>query len=1110
MTTPQIATGAPAALIGLMCAASLALAVVPTGAAAATQTARLIENCQQKVTQAGAKFLDKELQGLTRCVTGISKCLQTKAGAAKCLTQANKKCSRTAAALTRAVGTFAIRIEKKCGEKLTPETLLGDAGLGYGRIAPGCRTDFALDPTVQPPTDASGDVRRCVAGANSGAFCTADSACPESTCVEAPSDLTLCLTLEHARAAEQLFDLAAPRARELIERAGAETPALFELPERPGCAGCAVTVPGDAAEAVQQCVQTLATAGQTFVTRAAASVMACAEAAFACTRGTPKDPVACRNKAAQICAKATAKLSDPEKGARAVLDRALAAACGETAIPFATLRGVSAANLDVLACECENVGVPALATVGDYARCLRQQHECQLAELARVVAPQLENALGDVLGDASATPLQQVLCQPFGATAATVGGERAAAAATISPRLLQFIRAAISLQSFDRARYRAGGAPVANRNAAASILAVARRARIAPGGVDPVTVRYQRGGSIVGAGALVTAAAAAAPSERTLVIRVRRADGTLVDDFLELPLPPDPPEGETNEACDLETCTIEFVVQYQPELRACGFDLDFTIVTDGAADASEVVGETPVVKLPGVPFLVKDINTRPGGLGPQASANVSGSVFFAISDGQHGEELWKSDGTATGTVLVADIAPGGVDSSPEQLTNVDGTLFFVADDGVSGRELWKSDGTAAGTVRVADLTPGSFPRTFVSELTNVNGTLFFIFFDYVTGHRELWRSDGTAVGTTRVGNLTRVLQLASLNGMIFLVNDSEQILDAEQLWKSDGTPAGTVFVATLTNDFGVTDLTNVDGALYIVGPRCLERSDGTAENTTVVKCDLGERPELAGVDGRILFVDQDELWTGDGTPAGTVRLTFGRILPNDLTSVNGEVLFTAIDDSGRELWKSDGTVAGTVRVTDLNPGPADAFFGGEFPSVAAGRDLMKVNDTLFFIANDGVSGFELWKSDGTATGTALVKDIKPGAGGSTRPISDPALLNVNGALFLRADDGATGPELWRSDGTDAGTFRIADIDPGTGRALPRLPGFVHRVFDAGIPELCDLGSRSSVSWLSISRNRPNRRSSRVRPTVASSSRRMTEAPGRSSGRPTAPPSAHLP
>lgn len=135
------------------------------------------------------------------------------------------------------------------------------------------------------------------------------------------------------------------------------------------------------------------------------------------------------------------------------------------------------------------------------------------------------------------------------------------------------------------------------------------------------------------------------------------------------------------------------------------------------------------------------------------------------------------------------------------------------------------------------------------------------------------------------------------------------------------------------------------------------------------------------------------------------------------TDVNGSLFFAANDGtSGSELWTSDGTAIGTTMVRDINPGAGSSSPYG-----------INVNGTYLFFADDGVHGPELWRSDGTFAGTVMLKDIDLGPLGSF----PDWLTDVNGTLFFTANDG-TGTELWKSDGTAFGTVMVKDIGTGVG------------------------------------------------------------------------------
>ena len=381
--------------------------------------------------------------------------------------------------------------------------------------------------------------------------------------------------------------------------------------------------------------------------------------------------------------------------------------------------------------------------------------------------------------------------------------------------------------------------------------------------------------------------------------------------------------------------------------------------------------------------------------------DVRGTLYFSANDGKHGFELWRSDGTRRGTRMVKDINPGKGWSNLSGITAVNRIIYFTADDGIHGAELWRSDGTARGTRMVKDINPGPAsggPR----QLTDVNGTLYFTASE---GNQvsELWRSDGTEAGTTVVKTVS-ASDLTDFHGALYFAAPGG-------LWRSDGTEAGTTVVKTVP----AGDLTIVDGILYFAagdGAQGTElwRSDGTEAGTTMVKDINPGSIDLTDVNGTLLYFAAsrgpgpipNELWRSDGTEAGTILLKPG--FPGWLTGVKGIAYFS----DTLKLWRSNGTEAGTAVVRVNKPGVKNSNI---FPA-----RLTAVGRTLYFTGTDkrhgqlGVGGGELWRSDGTRAGTTMVRDIHRGKSGS-----DPGNLTAVGdTLFFTAKDGRHGRELWRA------------------------------------------------------------------------------------------------
>ncbi|MHC4077592.1 MAG: ELWxxDGT repeat protein [Planctomycetota bacterium] len=484
--------------------------------------------------------------------------------------------------------------------------------------------------------------------------------------------------------------------------------------------------------------------------------------------------------------------------------------------------------------------------------------------------------------------------------------------------------------------------------------------------------------------------------------------------------------------------------------------------------------------------LLKDIVAGTTGSGASNFKVAGSTLYFTAGTNSHGVELWKSDGTTQGTVLVKDVRPGPASSFqtmilrqflPVVLTPAGKYLYFMANDGATGAELWRTDGTAAGTIQLKDIKPGNDPNGFTNSSVpqvmvalGTGNTLLFVADDGKIG-RELYISDGTQQGTMLLKDIYPGMSttfapnqssprdfLAVGNIAYFAARDG----NGEELWRSDGTANGTFLVRDIQpgklssgpGSFAVT----VNGKVMFAaddGVRGKELwvTDGTTSGTTLLE-DIMRPPGgssdpanprfLTAAHGVTYFSAHDGiangLWKTDGTPKGTMLVKSvnvgGRSLPK--MGVVGNRLFFNADDAsnGTELWVSDGTPAGTKLVTNIAPANGESF-PEQLPAVSGllyfgshPKFMVALGDTVVFQATDGVAGTELWRSDGTNSGTVLLKDIRPGTTGgpSPKPLhSQPSRLTVFGheAWFTAIDSNR--PGLWKTDGTAKGTVKVKDI-----------------------------------------------------------------------------------
>jgi ELWxxDGT repeat protein len=375
---------------------------------------------------------------------------------------------------------------------------------------------------------------------------------------------------------------------------------------------------------------------------------------------------------------------------------------------------------------------------------------------------------------------------------------------------------------------------------------------------------------------------------------------------------------------------------------------------------------------------------------------------------------------------ISDFVAGPESSvSAPAMAALNGKLLFSAVDPTAGMELFISDGTAAGTKLLKDINPSgsSLPHGFVAS---PSGVLFFTADDGT--RNQVWRTDGTAAGTFRITNVPKGARAYTFtNGRLFMFMHNG-IGQDETLAVSDGAAAGNgtiIFTGFLLHLANVNNIAIFSGENDTSGNPQMFRSDGTAGGTSVLANILGGATSEAVVLNNVLYFQgavtgsEMELARTDGTAAGTRIFAdinpSGASDPHDLTVSGNKLFFVANDGTnGAQIYRTDG--ATVTRITSL-PGTG---------SIASIQDLADVNGTLFFSYRNGAGPATLYKLAGNTTPVAI------SAGESTTSILD--VVPIGSKLFFTALGNADNKvRLYESDGS---SVKLVAGDAGTGASFP--------------------------------------------------------------------------
>lgn len=411
------------------------------------------------------------------------------------------------------------------------------------------------------------------------------------------------------------------------------------------------------------------------------------------------------------------------------------------------------------------------------------------------------------------------------------------------------------------------------------------------------------------------------------------------------------------------------------------------------------------------PLRVQNFTTTPRSSSPILLGVFGGRAIYAAENAAVGRELWSTDGTAAGTMLIADTTSGVVNSTFKTLCTTSIGLFVgVRNSSNTGSSLWFTDGTSAGSRELIPILNGAGVSGSIVAVGDRGDGGVAVLVDRNGGTVELWCSNGAASGTQMLRTFDCCVADSShdhfelLGGrMYFGAGDAAM---GKEIWSTDGLPGGTTRAETTVlpepRGYWPTYMRSFGQRLYFAG---YSQSTGTATEPFAWTPLIGSYA-LGILNGA--SANGSDPWrflaVGGGASGAPAR-----------------VVFWADDGAhGRELWSSAGVPGDAAMIADLAPGEDSCF-----PSAVVNGSQALVGDRVVYAASTSGTGYELFVTDGSPAGTRLLREVVLGAASGVTAAGITSM-----SAQMAAVETTTSGEWLITDGTDGGTLSLTSLIPG--------------------------------------------------------------------------------